>query len=249
MKAYDLSGQRFGRLVAQYKCNYKKSRWYPWHCICDCGNEVDVPTRSLVSGNTKSCGCLQREIASKIGKKTIIDANQKRLEQTDKTNWRFGHLVALSLEYSDDWDKPKWKCQCDCGTICYVISSSLQSGNTTSCGCIRSKGEEKIANLLSQNNILFEKEKTFDSCRSDRLGRYRFDFWVDSRYVIEYDGIQHFQEISFFTQTVEERKHDDLAKNQWCKDNGIPIIRIPYQHLNDLVIEDLIPETSNFIIK
>lgn len=32
-----------------------------WHCRCDCGNEIDVPTRYLKSGNTRSCGCLNRE--------------------------------------------------------------------------------------------------------------------------------------------------------------------------------------------
>ena len=40
----------------------------------------------------------------------------------------------------------------------------------------------------------------------------------------------------------------DKYKNQWCKDNNIPLIRIPYTHLKDLCIEDLLLETSNYII-
>ena len=41
----------------------------------------------------------------------------------------------------------------------------------------------------------------------------------------------------------------DALKNQWCKDNNIPLIRIPYTHLNDLKIEDLLLETSEYIVK
>jgi hypothetical protein len=36
-------------------------------------------------------------------------------------------------------------------------------------------------------------------------------------------------------------------KNQWCLDNNILLIRIPYTHYNDLCLEDLLPETSKFI--
>ena len=44
---------------------------------------------------------------------------------------------------------------------------------------------------------------------------------------------------------IQER---DTYKNQWCKENNIPLIRIPYTHLNDLCLEDLLLETSKFII-
>lgn len=40
----------------------------------------------------------------------------------------------------------------------------------------------------------------------------------------------------------------DIFKNNWCKENNIPIIRIPYTHLKDLCIEDLLLETSNFVL-
>lgn len=43
-------------------------------------------------------------------------------------------------------------------------------------------------------------------------------------------------------------KELDEYKNQWCKENNIPLIRIPYIHLNDLCIEDLLLETTNFLI-
>lgn len=60
-KSLDLTGMRFGRLVAEYKTSkrdYKGSVY--WHCRCDCGNEIDVPADGLRTGNNLSCGCLKR---------------------------------------------------------------------------------------------------------------------------------------------------------------------------------------------
>lgn len=55
-KRADLVGQRFGRLTVEKYIYTKNSRAY-WLCLCDCGKYVEVPTYSLRSGNTKSCGC------------------------------------------------------------------------------------------------------------------------------------------------------------------------------------------------
>lgn len=56
----NLTGQKFGRLTAiKYLGNRK------WQCKCECGNIIDVFTNNLTRGNTKSCGCLNSEIASK----------------------------------------------------------------------------------------------------------------------------------------------------------------------------------------
>ena len=116
------------------------------------------------------------------------------------------------------------------------------AGLTQSCGCLISKGEEKIATLLSQHNIPFEKQKTFESCRFPISGYLaKFDFFVNEKYIIEFDGIQHFESVLFFKNndylTIKTR--DDI-KTQWCKENGIPLIRIPYTKLATLTLEDLI---------
>lgn len=60
----NLSGQRFGRLVAKYYVRYddQDNRWL---CRCDCGNMVEVLSSSLRNGNTKSCGCLHKEQMSR----------------------------------------------------------------------------------------------------------------------------------------------------------------------------------------
>lgn len=59
---HNLAGMRFGRLVAIETNKSSKSHRRLWLCKCDCGNMVEVASDSLVCGNTKSCGCLQKEI-------------------------------------------------------------------------------------------------------------------------------------------------------------------------------------------
>ena len=81
----------------------------------------------------------------------------------------------------------------------------------------------------------------------------KFDFYVNNAYLIEYDGEQHFIPSSFGgslsgKERLKIQKEYDNIKNKWCKDNNIPLIRIPYTHYNDLKLEDLLLETSQFII-
>lgn len=57
----DITGRRFGKLVALSPLNEKRGSNYLWQCRCDCGREVRVTASSLLSGNTKSCGCGRAE--------------------------------------------------------------------------------------------------------------------------------------------------------------------------------------------
>lgn len=68
MKVLDLIGKRFGRLVVISRSNNTKNGKSQWLCRCDCGEEKIINSSDLQSGNTKSCGCLHKEFASKIGK-------------------------------------------------------------------------------------------------------------------------------------------------------------------------------------
>lgn len=68
-----LIGKRFGRLTVVKFDDSKehtngRNSW--WVCECDCGNIVSVRDCKLITGYTKSCGCLQKEISPNLGKKT-----------------------------------------------------------------------------------------------------------------------------------------------------------------------------------
>lgn len=59
-KKNDLTGKRFGRLVAVRAVGKSNGR-YIWECVCDCGNETCVVGSKLTNGHTKSCGCIRKD--------------------------------------------------------------------------------------------------------------------------------------------------------------------------------------------
>ena len=65
MKAPNLKGQRFGRLLVLEDSGERKDRKVVWVCLCDCGNIKDVRSGDLKRGHTKSCGCLRDEVTRK----------------------------------------------------------------------------------------------------------------------------------------------------------------------------------------
>lgn len=60
----DLIGQNFGRLIVIQRMDNNKWGQSMWFCKCDCKNRIIVRSNSLKSGNTQSCGCLQKERSS-----------------------------------------------------------------------------------------------------------------------------------------------------------------------------------------
>lgn len=239
-KKIDLTNQQFNYLTVIKPTDKRSaSGSILWLCQCKCGNTTLATSTELKSGHKQSCGCYQKKIIKQIGQNNLINLVGKR----------YNNLLVIekskTIKTNNGSTKIFWKCVCDCGNICEVEGQSLKSGNTKSCGCLKSSGEQKIKNLLQENNIFFETEKIFEDNKP-----YRYDFYINNKYIIEYDGKQHFQENSWGSKpeqlkTIKER---DKIKNEYCFNNNIPIIRIPYTHYDNLKIEDLLLETSNFIL-
>lgn len=60
----NLTGRKFGRMnVIEYKGKPEKGRGSLWLCQCECGTRKVVYASNLKKGDTKSCGCLHKEIA------------------------------------------------------------------------------------------------------------------------------------------------------------------------------------------
>jgi len=58
----DIKGSRFGRLTAQFATEKRDEKGSAiWHCLCDCGKELDVSYNALLYTNQKSCGCQKRQ--------------------------------------------------------------------------------------------------------------------------------------------------------------------------------------------
>lgn len=239
-KFIDLTNKRFGRLKVLNIENKVKNDFL-WKCKCDCGKYTIVSGALLRRGKVKSCGCLKKESDRKPKNNVISLQNQ-----------RFSFLTVIDRVGSDSRGEAIWKCKCDCGNIVNVLGSNLRNGHTQSCGCIRmSHGEIKIFNLLCKNQISFEynyKAFKFEN------GKYaKFDFYVDDKYFIEYDGETHYNVCLHgwhSTSNLEKSRERDEIKTQWCQLNNIPLIRINYKQYKNLNLNDLllIPENKNIYV-
>lgn len=207
--------------------------------------------------NTKTSNELAKEYNVSRGMITKIwyDANLKgkqvinsKTTEVDITGQQFGKWTVL---YKTDKRNAGgciyWHCKCECGKEKDVLGTSLRQHRSLSCGLHKniSKGNVKIADILDEANIPYEIEKTFETCKDKNV--LPFDFYVNNKYLIEYDGEQHFDKNTIFD--YEYTHQHDLIKSNWCKENNISLIRIPYTRYNNLCIEDLLLETSSFIEK
>ena len=243
-KLIDLTGKKFGRLTVIQR-DESKTRT-SWFCKCECGKIISVQSSHLKNGHTKSCGCLQKEISANLMKNQIQKLGTESIIN-DLTNQVFGYLTAIEYAYSKN-NKRFWKCKCKCGNETYVSTGDLITYHTNSCGCLKSsKGELKIEQLLNDNNIKYIREYSFEDCNYKR--KLKFDFYIQDKYLIEFDGPQHYKSNNKFWDTEErfiEGQIRDKIKNNYCQINNIPLIRIPYFILKELTLEDLLLETTKY---
>jgi hypothetical protein len=250
----DLLNQVFDRLTVIKETNKRSNNGSViWLCKCSCGNLTEVSTDMLLrkENPTRSCGCLQRESSAIYNKEkskeligTVVNGFKILDIESRKTNAGQGENWIYS------------KCPF-CGREKWFQLRYIRNGDTKSCGCIQSSsGEKKIEQILKEAKIPYEKEKTFQDLRfKDTQALARYDFYVNNKYLIEFDGKQHFKPQRFGSISKEEsefnfiklQEHDKI-KNQYAKEHNIPLIRISYERYNELCLNDLLLETSNYII-
>lgn len=112
----DITGNRYGRLTVireVERIRYASGNSHRvWECLCDCGNIIRCTTDRLRRGNTKSCGCLRKEITSKKnykhgGTKTKLyriwaEMNGRCFCKTNKAYKNYG---ARGIRVCDEWRK------------------------------------------------------------------------------------------------------------------------------------------------
>lgn len=100
--------------------------------------------------------------------------------------------------------------------------------------CIESKGEIFVGKILKSLNIIFDRQKKFEDCKGlnkKRCRRLPFDFYLPQyNSIVEYDGKQHFQPIDLYggEEGFKRVQIYDKIKNEYCLNNNIKMIRIPY---------------------
>lgn len=121
-----------------------------------------------------------------------------------------------------------------------AISHSIGKGCSK---CKSSKGEVKIISWFKDNSIEYIHEHRFSNCK--HINTLPFDFFIPSlNMCIEYDGELHFNPLRLkdkkteCNNRLEMTQYRDAIKNEYCKTNGIKLIRIPYtefDYLDDIL--------------
>jgi len=197
------AGKKYGKLTVLHKACQNK-----YLCACDCGNTIEVFGYHLVSGNTKSCGCLKDtvHVGEKYGKLTV-------LEKSDR-------VVKNGPHY--------WKCKCDCGNIVEVLPAALRDGRAKSCGCIRNVVTigKRFGNLLVAEKVKTGSNKACKSiCKCDCGNTVEFyNSQLISGYAISCGCIPngklkvndaHVKEV--FAKLYIELEHKEIFKKEMAK--------------------------------
>ena len=104
------------------------------------------------------------------------------------------------------------------------------AAKTRSCGCNKiSKYEEQVEEILESNSVSYHKEYIFSECKN--VFPLRFDFYLpEHNTCIECQGQQHYIPVKAWggQEKLEATQRNDQIKVQFCKDNDIDLVLLPY---------------------
>lgn len=226
--------------------SYKTDKGWMMKCKClNCGTIKDVNIYNIINNKSKDCGCGRKEHLAESKRKYTVD-NLK--------GCKFGKLAVISEAGRDKYGKIKYKCLCDCGKETVVLGRCLLEGRTESCGCLTSKHNSEINQILTDMGYGVTAEK-YVKLENEDISYFRFDIFIEElNLAIEYDGEQHFLPIDFAGKGEEWAKEQlqstqqrDKIKNNYCKQNNINLLRISYMEKNNIkqLIINKINEITN----
>jgi hypothetical protein len=207
---------------------------------CDiCGSEKEEIISRFLS-------CFQCSCKKKTNNYDYFISKSKKVHG-NKYNYDF-------VEYINSYTKVKILCN-NCDEIFEQRPNDHLKGRGCP-KCFESKGENRVAEYLLENNIIFTPQKTFKTLRDIRP--LFPDFHLENlNLLIEYDGRGHY--VACFGSTPEEKQKNledcqrrDKIKNEWAKANNIPLLRIPYwdfDRIEELIEAFIIQHTKKKEIK
>ena len=213
--------------------------------------EYNVPWKSHETAwRVKCTRCGSIEVIRKSSVETIShDCNNERYGR-GKTNvtkdMRFGLLTTTGkirhyVSPNGSGGSTYVEVKCDCGSAPFFVRKVHLEGKhhsrTISCGCAtKSSGELKLAQLLDKMGLEYEEQY----CIPELSAYMRFDFAIfkdgQLQYLIEYDGQQHYSPIEKWggEEKFLRQQERDNRKNEYCKEKGLKLIRIPYYDFEKL---------------
>lgn len=174
-------------------------------------------------------------------KKTYKWFSTEKFNKKNIINLTGQHINFLTVLFQDKPHEGRrdryWICKCDCGNprLLSISTYDLINNKRFSCGCIKSKGEFLINQILQQLNIEYTTEYSFNDLNGEKAS-LRFDFALFQNKklfcLIEYQGEQHFKRLHdnglLTPQKFALYQQYDQRKRDYCKQHNIPLIEIPY---------------------
>lgn len=230
------SGSECTLLSKEYKNNST-----PLKIRCSCGNMFKTSLANFEYQNTQKCNFCKGKVNWNYD--MVRDYVNNKTDCTLITD-NYRNIDTL-MEF-----------QCPCGNQFATSFSSFrhsQKQTCDTCSMIISKSERRLIHCLTKKGINFETEYRFQDCRN--CLPLPFDVAIlnsdgDVKLLIESDGRQHFEPVNFggisdasAKKRFEETIVNDRIKTQYCKDNDIPLLRIPYWEFDNIeeVIGDIHP--------
>lgn len=154
-------------------------------------------------------------------------------EVTKLTNGEYSYISGYKNNRSEVLFK-----HLSCGKVYKARPHDFLNGNRCPY-CNQSKGEKMIQDVLDELNITYEIQKYFKDC-GNKNQWLPFDFYIPSlNLLLEYDGIQHFKPVKYFggMNKLKDQQRRDKVKNDYAKEKGISLLRIPY-NLKDSYVKN-----------
>ena len=162
---FDEVGKKYGRLTVLDRRGSIKDISV-WLCRCDCGRETIVRGNSLRMGKTKSCGCLQKEMASKVNKDRIVSPETRlKISLANKGSHRteeVKHRFSLSRKGRVPWNKGKkmnfsedWYSKHKLTLEQRNSDPAFQRRRLKACNQKPNKQETKLITLMQVNDLPF----------------------------------------------------------------------------------------------
>lgn len=147
---------------------------------------------------------------------------------------------ALSFEEKERTCDTTVYCQCECGEFFKTnigLLTTQRKWRCSSCTSAKSTLEKATEEYLKELGIEYVPQKKFKGCINPKTNySLKYDFYLpDYNMCIEVDGSQH-DKVSYFgnmtkeqaEQSFKDTQERDIIKNNFCKDNNIQLLRIPY---------------------
>lgn len=230
-----------GRIIHIERTDIKKEKNYTRRCMCESHTAGitfnDACSSKGISGWTSNCrgailGCQNKTYTfthecghstTKTLKSFWRNHRCYQCNPSDKSSHysNYSHYVDVNGERFPDWKVDFQKVGDStvihsCG-YSKTVDLNRFSGLCPICDSV-SAGEKMVAQLLAGNNLEFIREFRIPNTN------YRLDFYLPQHnLVIEYDGAQHYRDVAYFNY-----HNTDKIKSQWCENNNLSMLRIPY---------------------